>query len=160
VSAFSKRRVGAAESEWNDPREAELMTTAVRVIPKHELTRIFAAAEAQERVREPVTPGEAFERILTQGAKDSDTLPYPRRMRPPNLAEYDETTTLVMRRRHVEDDAATVPRVHVAARPRRRRFRRVIAAALMMAVVLGSLSIDPARAGRVYRTVLSGLARR
>jgi hypothetical protein len=160
VTPFAKRNAACAVSNWNDPREDSLMTTAVRPIQRRELERLFAAADAAERMRQPATPGEAFERVLAHGW-ESDTLPYARPMPPPILPEY-ESTTLVMPRRAPEDDAVTLPRVAVVPRSARsaprRRSPRIVVAAITAAVILGTLMIDTADARRVCRAVVSYVA--
>jgi hypothetical protein len=156
VTPPAKRGAACAVSEWNDPREAALMITAVRPIQKRELQRIFAAAEAAERTREPATPGEAFEQILAQTGWECDTLPYPRPRPPPIPPEY-EGTTLVMIPRALEEDAATLPRLTVRPRsaPRRRSSSRIVVAALMATVILGALTFETAQARRLARAVVS-----
>jgi hypothetical protein len=163
VNPFSNRRAAADETDWDDAREAELTKTALRAIPKHELTLMFAVADAIERLRDPTTPGEAFERIILRGARDSDTIPDACSAPPLPVAmpRYDDPTP-VLPRLHLEEEPVTLPRVFIAPLPRapRWRSRRALAAALVATVFLGIVAVDSVNAGRVCRIALSYLERR
>jgi hypothetical protein len=134
--ASVKRRAVAAECEEDDPRHAGQGATEIRVIPKHELKRMFDAADAFERMRA------AYE-----------TLPY---AQAPVVAEDDERPTMVLQHCELEEEAVTIKRAPAAARPR--RLRRALAAALLAAVLLVALSVDRAIAGQVYRAARSHFA--